>query len=75
MSELQDLIRYMFAGCADPLTRVMRQSSSGTSPNGVVTAPQGTFLIIDYSGNAADHDVYINTDGSTAWTQIHNETA
>ncbi len=74
MSELQDLIRYMFAGFDDPLTRIVRQSTSATTPNGNVSAPQGSFLIMDYSGNAVDHDVWINTDGSTAWTQIHDET-
>ena len=68
------LIETAFAGCADPLSRILLRSATAVSPDGVVTAPKGTFLIMDYYGNAVDKDVYINTDGSTAWTIIHNET-
>ena len=64
-----------FAGCHDPFSRIVVRSATAVSPNGVVTAPKGTFLIMDYYGNAVDKDVYINTDASTAWTLIHNETA
>lgn len=69
------LIDLMFEGYADPLSRIISQVGDGTSPDGVVTAPKGTFLIIDYVGDATNGDVYINTDGSTAWTLINNETA
>ena len=68
-----ELITHVFAGEADPFTRILLQEDSATSPNGVVTAPQGTFLLVDYVGDDSDKDVYINTDGSTAWTQIHND--
>jgi len=69
----EQLITHVFAGNNDPFSTIITQVDSATSPNGVTTAPQGTFLIIDYDGDNSDKDVYINTDGSTAWTQIHND--
>lgn len=75
MSAKLDLINYMFEGNADPLSNILVQDGDGTSPNGVTTAPKGTFLLINYPGDATDKDVYINTDGSSAWTIINNETA
>ena len=72
MSLKGKLIETVFAGNNDPFTNIMLQEDSATSPNGVVTAPKGTFLYIDYTGDDSDGDVYINTDGSTAWTQIRN---
>ena len=75
MSIRGDITQYMYAGDNDPFSHCLKQTGDATSPDGVVSATQGTHLIIDYNGNAADKDVYINTDGSTAWTIIHNETA
>ena len=72
MSMRKRLIDDVFGGCEDPLTRIVVQVGSATSPNGVKTQPKGTFYYIDYDGNASDGDVYINTDGATAWTQIRN---
>jgi hypothetical protein len=72
MSLRRRLIELVFAGHSDPFQRIEIQVGSGTSPNGVVTAPQGTFLIVDYNGNAADQDVYINSNGSTTWIHIHD---
>ena len=75
MGKRQNVIDYMFAGQQDPLSKIIVLTGSATEPDGVITAPQGTFYLMDYNGNAVDKDVWINTDGSTAWTQIHNETA
>ena len=72
MSLRKRLIDDVFGGHEDPLTRIMLQENSATSPNTVITAPKGTFLYIDYTGNNSDGDVYINTNGVTAWTQIRN---
>jgi len=69
------LIEKMFEGHQDPLSRVLVQKDDGTSPDGVTSAPKGTFLVVCYVGDATDGDCYINTDGSTAWTQINDETA
>lgn len=62
----------VFGGHKDPLRRIILQSADATSPNTVVTAPKGTFLIVEYAGDNSNGDVYINTDGSTAWVQIRN---
>ena len=75
MSIRGQIIQYMYAGDRDPLSHCLKQTDDATSPVGVVSAVQGTHLLMDYNGNAVDKDVWINTDGSTAWTQIHNETA
>ena len=75
MSIKGDIIEHCYIGKPDFLNNSLKQTDSATSPNGVITAPKGTHFMIDYNGNAADKDVYINTDGSTAWTLIHNETA
>ena len=74
MGKRSDLIQYMFAGQSDPLAKIIVLTGSATGPNGVITAPQGTFYIMDYTGNAVNHDVWINTDASTTWVQIHDET-
>ncbi len=74
MSIRGSVIHYMYAGNNDPLASCLAQVDSAVSPDGAVDGKQGTPLIIDYNGNAVDKDVWINTDGSTAWTQIHNET-
>ena len=71
------LIDTLFGGNRDPLGRIIFQVDDATSPNGVVVAPIGTFLIIDYNDNAADNDVYINTNGhatagSATWAQVYN---
>ena len=39
------------------------------SPNGSVTAPQGS-LYLNTAGSGAADRAYINTDGSTAWTNL-----
>ena len=62
----------VFGGRQDPLNDILVQASSATSPNGVKTALIGTFYVMDYPSNACDNDVYINTDGSTAWTLIYD---
>ena len=75
MSLRGQLFATAFAGHKDPFTRIVQRIGTAVSPDTVVTAPKGTFLVMDYNGNAVDKDVYINTDGVTAWTLIHNETA
>ena len=71
------LIEKMFEGNSDPLNHVQVWTSSGTSPEGVVTAPKGTFLVMAYvTGGAADAtygDCYINDDGGTSWVLINDE--
>ncbi len=74
MSIRGDIVQYMYAGNGDVLAHSIKQTDSATTPDGNVSATQGTHLIMDYDGNAVDKDVWINTDGSTAWTQIHDET-
>ncbi len=73
MGKVQTIIDNVFAGYQNPLGRIMVQTGDATSPNGAKTAPQGTFFLIDYKGDNSDKDVYINTDGSTTWVQIHND--
>lgn len=73
MSKRGQIIEHVFDGNADPLSKIMVQTGSATSPNGVITAPQGTFFLVDYTGDDSDKDVYINTDSASAWTQIHND--
>ena len=73
MSLERTLTDAVFAGRnEDPRKNCILQTDSATSPNGVVTAPKGWLLYIEYVGDNSDGDVYINTDGSTAWTQIRN---
>ncbi|KKN42499.1 hypothetical protein LCGC14_0712600 [marine sediment metagenome] len=63
----------VFAGQKDPLANIIiRDESTAVGPNGVVTAPEGTFCVQRYNGDAADDDVYINTDGSTTWVKIYD---
>ena len=73
MSKRGQVIEHVFAGNTDPLAKIEVQVGSATSPNGVKTSPQGTFFLIDYKDDDSDKDVYINTDGASAWTQIHND--
>lgn len=75
MSIRGDILEHAFHGQQDPFAHCLKRSSTAVSPDTVVTAPKGTLLIMDYNGNAVDKDCYINTDGVTAWTLIHNETA
>jgi len=72
MSIQGKLIETVFGGNADPFNNIKVQVGDGTSPNGVITSPKGTFLYVDYPGNDTDGDVYLNTNGGTAWTQIRN---
>lgn len=66
------LIQKAFYGRANITGRIIKRTGTAVSPNGVVTAPKGTLLLMDYNGNDVDGDVYINTNGTTGWTQIHN---
>ena len=75
MSNRGKVCDLLFGGHKDPLTRIILQVDSATSPNGVITAEEGTFLLVDYHGNDADDDIYINTDGSTTWRHIHDGSA
>ena len=69
------LIDTLFGGNKDPLSRIIKQTGDATSPNGVTTAPIGTFLLIDYNGDDADNDVYINTNGTTGWSLVYDASA
>lgn len=66
----------MFGGSPgqDPLNRCLAQLGSGTSPNGVVTAKKGTLLVVVYAGDVTNKDVYVNTNGTTGWLIVHDET-
>lgn len=77
MSARSQLINTLFGGNQDPLARILHNTKgTATSPNGVVTAPIGTFYVMVSSGTAAsDDDVYINTDGSTAWSLVYDASA
>ena len=67
------VIETLFGGQKDPLANIIKGTKgSATSPAGVVTAPKGTLFIIDYEGNAADYDIYINLIGTTTWLQIYD---
>lgn len=73
----QVLIDTIFAGRKDPLRDILVQTDSATTPSANVAAPRGTFLIMDYNGNAVDNDVWICTIGSTTaasttWVQIYD---
>ncbi|KKN42498.1 hypothetical protein LCGC14_0712590 [marine sediment metagenome] len=73
MSLRRQVINTVFVGETDPLTNIIKRTKgTAVSPDGVVKAVEGTFLVMDYNGNDADDDVYINTDGSTAWTLIYD---
>jgi hypothetical protein len=72
MSVRQSIIDTLFQGRQNPLDTALVQLDNATSPNGVVTAPIGTFLQIAYQGNAADYDVYINTNGTTSWSLVYD---
>jgi len=77
MSLRRQVIDTVFGGHKDPLTRIISQVGDATSPDGVVVAPIGTFLVIDYNGDASDDDIYINTNGnavaaSATWSLIYD---
>jgi len=74
MGKKTQLIDTLFGGNQDPLANIIHNVAGiATSPNGVVTAPIGTFFVMTSSGTAAsDDDVYINTDGASAWTLIYD---
>lgn len=74
MSLSGEIKKNIFAGYA-PFSRVDVQVDSTTHPNGVVTALKGTILIMDYDGHAIDGDVFMNTDGATAWVGLHDASA
>jgi hypothetical protein len=77
MSLRRQVIDTVFGGNRDPLARIITQVGDATSPDGVVSAPIGTFLCIDYNGDASDDDIYINTNGhatpaSATWSLIYD---
>jgi hypothetical protein len=73
MSLRRQVIDTLFGGNRDPLTRIIKRTQgTDVSPNTVITAPIGTFCCMDFSGDACDDDIYINTDGATAWTLIYD---
>ena len=75
MSLRRQVIDTLFGGNRDPLTRIITQVGDATSPNGVTTAPIGTFLCIDFNGDAGDDDIYINTNGTTGWSLVYDASA
>ncbi len=72
MSLRGEILKNVFAGAGTAWRDIILQEDDATSPNGVVTAPQGTWLVVHYASDNSDGDVYFNTDGSTAWTQLYN---
>lgn len=67
------VIDTVFGGQKDPLANIIKRTKgSSVSPNAVITAPIGTFCVMDFNGDDTDDDVYINTDGATAWTLIYD---
>ncbi len=72
MGHIKWLIDNVFGGNSSPFKNIILQEDDATSPNTVITAPKGCFLIVHYNSDNSDGDVYINTDASTAWTQIRN---
>ena len=75
MSLRRQIIDTIFKGRENVLKDIITRAGTDVSPNGVVTAPLGTFLIMDYNGNAVDDDVYINTNGTTGWSLIYDASA
>lgn len=77
MSLKRQVIDTLFAGRQDPFTGILKQTGDATSPHGVVAAPRGTFLVIDYNGDASDDDIYLCTVGSatgasTTWVLVYD---
>ena len=72
MSLRRQVIDTLFGGNRDPLTRIVQRTGTAVSPNTVVTAPIGTFLCMDYNGDDADDDIYINTNGTTGWSLVYD---
>lgn len=66
----------MFGGSSQrsAVARNLVQKDSATSPNTVVTAKKGTLLTMHFVGNAVHKDVYVNTNGTTGWLLVHDET-
>lgn len=76
-SKKQTVIDKVFGGHNDPFTRIIVLTGSTTDPDtGTVTAPIGTFYVMDYKDNNVDKDIWINTGSTdrTSWTQLHDET-
>jgi len=77
MGKRRQVIDTVFAGIDDPLSHVVYNVKGvATSPNGVLSAPRGTFFVMNSSGTAAsDDDVYLNnstTSPGTTWTLIYD---
>ena len=63
----------LFGGNKDPLASIIKGTKgSSTTPEANITAPKGTFYIIDYQGDDTDYDIYINDDGGTSWELIYD---
>jgi len=72
MSLRRQVIDTLFGGNRDPLTRIVKRAGGSGTPNASLTAPIGTFCCIDYNGQVTDDDIYINTDGATAWSLVYD---
>ena len=77
MSLRRQVIDTLFNGQSDPLAHVIKRTKgTAVSPDGVVTAPFGTLLVMDYNGNDADGDVYYNVTAAKAigssWTLCYD---
>jgi hypothetical protein len=73
----RQVIDTVFGGNRDPLAHIIKRTKgTDVSPDGVITAPRGTLCCMDYSGDAADDDIYLNTSttasGGTTWTLIYD---
>jgi hypothetical protein len=74
----RQVIDTLFGGNRDPLAHIIKRTKgTDVSPHGVVAAPIGTFCCMDYSGNAADDDIYLctigsATAGSTTWVLVYD---
>jgi len=69
------VIDTVFKGNADPLSNILHNTKGvATDPQTLVlVAPRGTFFCMVNCGTADDDDdVYINTDGASAWTKIYD---
>ena len=78
MSKKTTVIDKVFGGNADPFVNIIVLTGSTVDPDtGMISAPIGTFYVMDYKDNDVDKDIYINTGSAdrTTWTQLHDETA
>jgi hypothetical protein len=74
MSLRRAVIDTVFAGQRDALAHIVQWTKGAAGPP-TLSAPRGTFCCIDYSGNAADDNVYLNTSTTspgTTWTLIYD---